>query len=74
MHFFLLQLQYPVSYYDPQISLLEKVYVIWHFIIVILFYEELSLSNHELSQGTLLISVSAILTSLTSIGFILEKK
>ncbi|KAJ6224895.1 hypothetical protein RDWZM_003440 [Blomia tropicalis] len=68
------ELKHPVVYWNPPIHLLKKVYVIWHFAIVLTFYHELSIRNDQLSYLTLLISITIVLVSLTSLGFILEDK
>lgn len=44
----------------------------WHFFVIFLFYEQVSVRNAEFSQWTLLTCTSAILLSMTSIGIILE--
>ena len=68
------EFEHPVEYWNPQISFLPKLYVVWHFAIVVLFYHELSLRNEQISQWTLVLGIICVLTSLTSIGFILENK
>lgn len=53
-------------------NLLTKAYVIVHFALVIVFYHELTLRNAEFTQKIITTGVVALLTSITSIGFILE--
>ncbi|XP_054162262.1 alkylglycerol monooxygenase-like [Oppia nitens] len=67
-------LQQPVEYWDPKIPLLQKLYTIWHFAVVLIFYHELNQRHHELNQLTILLCILALLVSITSIGFLLENK
>ncbi|KAH9410396.1 hypothetical protein TYRP_010156 [Tyrophagus putrescentiae] len=66
------ELNHPVPYWEPPTSFLAKAYCVWHFFVIFLFYEQVSVRNAEFSQWTLLTCTSAILLSMTSIGIILE--
>ena len=55
-------------------NLLEKAYVMIHFPLVILFYHELSMRNSSLNQFIVTCGVVSLLASMTSMGFILEKR
>lgn len=63
-----------VTYWDPKMNLLEKAYVAWHIGIVIVFYHELTLRHTALNQFTVTCAIIALLYSITSIGFIMEKR
>ena len=68
------ELKHPITYWNPPSNLLQNGYCIWHFAVVLLFYHELSICNEQISQWMRLISITAVLTSLTSLGFILENR
>ena len=68
------QIEHPATYWDPQIPLWQKLYTIWHFGIVLLFYHELADRHDDLKQFTVTIGIISLLTSITSIGFILENR
>lgn len=55
-------------------NLLEKAYVLIHFPLVVLFYHELSARNGVLSQPVVTGGIVVLLASLTSVGFLLEKR
>lgn len=52
----------------------EKAYTLIHFPLVVLFYHELSARNGVLSQFVVTIGILVLLASLTSIGFLIEKR
>ncbi|XP_053206897.1 alkylglycerol monooxygenase-like [Panonychus citri] len=66
------EIKHPVKYWDPQIPLLQKIYVIAHFGLVLLFYNELNLRKHSLTQFTITCGIISLLTSITTVGFLLE--
>ena len=68
------ELKQPIDYWDPQIHILKKFYVILHFAVIVLFHHELSIRCEILPQWTVVLGITCILTSLTSIGLILENK
>lgn len=53
---------------------IEKVYVLFHFPLVVIFYHELSLRNGQLSQVVVTGGVIVLLYSLSCMGFILERR
>lgn len=69
-----LQIERPVDLYDPPMNLLEKAYTLIHFPLVVLFYHELSMRNMVLSQQIITCGVIVLLLSLTSVGFLMEKR
>ncbi|RWS31565.1 Alkylglycerol monooxygenase-like protein [Leptotrombidium deliense] len=66
------KIEYPVVPWDPQIHLIEKVYVIWHFALTVIFYHELTLRHGSFSQFVVTCSILSLIYSITSLGFILE--
>lgn len=60
--------------WDPPMNLLEKFYVLWHLPIVIVFYHELTLRHAALTQFTVTCAIISLLFSITSVGFIMEKR
>lgn len=52
----------------------EKIYVLLHFPLVVIFYHELSLRNGQLSQVVVTGGVIVLLYSLSCMGFILERR
>ena len=68
------QIQHPVTVWDPPMNLLEKAYTLVHFPLVVLFYHELSLRNGVLSQQLVTCGILVLLASLTSLGFLIEKR
>lgn len=55
-------------------NLLEKAYTLIHFPLVVLFYHELSARNCVLSQTVVTGGILVLLASLTSLGFLIEKR
>lgn len=55
-------------------NLLEKAYVLWHIPIVIVFYHELAVRHALLTQFTVTCAIIALLFSITSLGFVMEKR
>ena len=55
-------------------NLLEKAYTLIHFPLVVLFYHELSARNGVLSQPIVTCGILVLLASLTSLGFLIEKR
>lgn len=55
-------------------NLLEKAYTLIHFPLVVLFYHELSARNGVLSQPVVTCGILVLLASLTSLGFLIEKR
>ena len=53
---------------------LEKIYVLLHFPLVVIFYHELSSRNGQLSQVVVTGGVIVLLYSLSCMGFILEQR
>ncbi|KAI1280674.1 Alkylglycerol monooxygenase [Halotydeus destructor] len=68
------KIEYPVVLYDPRMTILEKVYILWHLPIIIVFYHELTLRHAILTQFTVTCGIIALLFSITSVGFIMEKR
>lgn len=52
----------------------EKIYVLLHFPLVVIFYHELSLRNGQLNQVVVTGGVIVLLYSLSCMGFILERR
>lgn len=55
-------------------NLIEKAYVLIHFPLVVLFYHELTMRNGILNQVIVTIGIIVLLLSITSLGFIMEKR
>jgi alkylglycerol monooxygenase len=68
------KIEYPVVLWDPPMNLAEKGYVIWHFAITIVFYHELTLRHSSISQFTVTCGILALLYTITSLGFIMERR
>ncbi|XP_074599430.1 alkylglycerol monooxygenase isoform X3 [Brevipalpus obovatus] len=66
------EIKHPVVYYDPKIPFLQKIYVIAHFALVLMFYNELNLRVSILTQFTITCGIIALLVSITSLGILLE--
>lgn len=64
----------PVNSYDPQISWLKNTYIIVHFGIVLMFYHELTLFQHQFSASILNIALVGLIASITTLGLILDNK
>lgn len=60
--------------WDPPLNLLEKGYTLLHFPLVVLFYHELTVRNGVLSQHVVTCGIVVLLASLTSLGFLIEKR
>lgn len=60
--------------WDPPLNLLEKAYTLIHFPLVVLFYHELTVRNGVLNQQIVTCGILVLLASLTSIGFLIEKR
>lgn len=68
------QIKRPVIVWDPVISFVDKVYVLIHFPLVVLFYHELTVRCNILNQTTVTMGIIVLLFSITSVGFILERR
>ncbi|XP_054162263.1 alkylglycerol monooxygenase-like [Oppia nitens] len=60
--------------YDPQIPIFQQIYVLIHFAIIILIHTNLMQTINVLSHYREVISLSFICLSLTSFGFIMDRK
>ncbi|CAG2177071.1 unnamed protein product, partial [Oppiella nova] len=67
-------IEQPVTYWNPKIHILQKIYTVWHFAVILIFYHELTQRYHELTQITVMFCIIALLVSITSVGFLLENK
>lgn len=63
-----------MAVWDPPMNWFEKIYVLLHFPLVVIFYHELSQRNGQLSQVIVTGGVIILLYSLSCMGFILEQR
>ena len=63
---------YPVKYWSPEIPFHNKLYTLWHFLIILIFYALITNFHDELTQLMVFFYIIILLFSITSIGFILE--
>lgn len=64
----------PVNSYDPQLSFLKNFYIVVHFGIILMFYHELTLYQHQFSSSILNIALLSLLSSIISLGFLMDNK
>lgn len=64
----------PVNTYDPQISWLKNAYIIVHFAIILMFYHELTLFQHQFNASVVNVALFSLIASITSLGIILDNK
>lgn len=64
----------PINSYNPQLNRWQNFYVIVHFGLLLLFYHELTLHQYQFSPAFVNIGVIALLTSIISLGLMLDNK